>query len=63
MTARGYTLFAATFFALIAAAHIARLIFHFPIVIGEWSVPYWFSYPAPVVLALVSFLGFRAARH
>jgi hypothetical protein len=62
MTARGYTLFGAIFFALIAAAHIVRLILHIPIIMGGWEVPYWISYPAPVVFGAISALGFRASR-
>ena len=62
MSARGYSLLSATLFALIAAGHVVRLLWHIPVVIGSWAVPYWISYPAPVVIGTISALGFRAAR-
>jgi len=49
------TLLAAVIFALVAIAHLLRLIFGLTVVIAGWSVPMWFSilgFIIPAALAL-----------
>jgi len=29
---------------LVAVLHLARLVYHWPIVVGTWVVPHWVSY-------------------
>jgi len=45
-------------FAAIALIHLYRLYDHFPVVIGSWNVPTWFSgvgFAIPALLALWMF--------
>ncbi|MDQ7011328.1 MAG: hypothetical protein Q9M29_05855 [Mariprofundaceae bacterium] len=48
-------------FALVAAAHIARILMQTEVVIGGWTLPMWGSVPAALILILLAFLFFRAA--
>ena len=55
---RPFTWIAAAIFALMALAHIYRLITHFQIVVGSHSIPEWVSIAAIVVTAFLIGLGF-----
>jgi hypothetical protein len=59
---RPFTWIAAAIFALMALAHIYRLISHFQVIIGTHSIPMWVSYVAIVVTALLSWMLCREAR-
>ena len=48
-------------FALVAAAHITRILMQTEVVIGGWTLPMWGSVPAALILILLAFLFFRAA--
>lgn len=48
-------------FALIALAHLARLFFHFPLVIFNFPVPLWANIIALIAFALLAFWMFWAA--
>jgi hypothetical protein len=61
MNARTYLLITASIFGILAAAHLARLVFHFPIVLGSWSVPMWISILGVIVPGFFSWSGYRLA--
>jgi hypothetical protein len=44
-------------FALVALAHVLRIYFGWPAVIGSWSAPMWISWLAIVVAAGLSYLA------
>lgn len=53
------TLIAAMLFALIAAAHLLRLVYGTSVMIGEWIVPMWASVLGVLVAAALSILLWR----
>jgi hypothetical protein len=53
---------AAAIFAFGAIAHTVRLTSGFPIVIDEFAVPYWVSFPGAVVAAGLAIWMLAAAR-
>jgi hypothetical protein len=59
---RPFTMIAAVIFALMAIAHVYRLITHFQIVAGSHTLPLWLSIVA-IIVTLVLALGlYREAR-
>jgi hypothetical protein len=58
----GIIYLAALFFAFMSLLHLARLFCFFPVTIGTFGVPAWFSYIGFVLFGLVSAFLFRA-RH
>ena len=62
MRATVYSWIAALIFAVIAVLQLARAIVGISITIGNVSVPLSASWGAVVVLAILSWLGFRASR-
>lgn len=63
MRPRGYLFISAVVFAVVAAAHLTRLIIRWPIEMAGWSAPHWLSVPGLVVPGLLSAWGFLLARH
>lgn len=49
-------------FAVVAFAHLLRLLFSIPVTAGEWDVPQWISLFGVVVPALVAWLLWRESR-
>jgi hypothetical protein len=49
-------------FILMALLHLARLFCPFPVVIGTYSVPEWFSYIGFVFFGMLAAWQFRAPR-
>ena len=62
MSATVYSWIAGLIFAVIAVLQLARAIVGVSITIGTVSVPLSVSWGAVVVAAILSWLGFRAAR-
>ena len=62
MSATVYSWIAALIFAVIAVLQLARAIVGVSIMIGNVSIPLSASWGAVVVLAILSWLGFRASR-
>jgi Mn2+/Fe2+ NRAMP family transporter len=56
------SLVAAVVLDVVAFAHLLRLIFHTPIMIGDTSVPMWMSVVGFIVATGLSILVFREAR-
>ena len=59
---RPFTWIASAIFALMALAHIYRLIRPFEIIVGPCHVPQWLSAVAAVILAGLSWMLCREAR-
>lgn len=59
---RPFTWIASAIFALIALAHVARLITHYQVTIGTHSLPEWLSIVAIVVAGGLSWMLCREAR-
>ena len=57
-----FTWIAAAIFALMAMAHVVRVITHFQIILGSHQIPDWMSYVAIVVTAFLSWMLCREAR-
>ena len=57
-----FTWIAATIFAIMAIAHIYRIISPFDVTIGSASMPMWCSYAAAVIAAFLSWMLCREAR-
>lgn len=61
MTAKSFATLAAAVFALGAVVQFLRIAMGWTIIVNGMPLPYWPSWVAVVVLAALSFLGFRAA--
>ena len=59
---RSASLVSASFLILIAAAHMLRLIFSVPVVIGGLDVPVWVSVPAMILSGILALLLLRERR-
>ena len=57
-----FTTLAVIVFALIAAAHLYRLVRPFEVVVAGGTVPQWVSIPALVVAALLAVMLWRESR-
>ena len=58
---RSVSFLAALIFALVAIAHLLRLVFHVEVLIGGISIPMWVSVIATVIPAGLSVALFRQA--
>lgn len=58
---RGYLLIAGTVFAVVAAAHLARIFANADIVIAEWVLPIWLSWVGVAVTTYLAYMSFRLA--
>jgi hypothetical protein len=63
MSEEAFSVTAGIFFLLIAVGHALRIVFHVPVVVEGFAVPVWASGIAIVVTGLLSYEGFRVARH
>ena len=59
---RPFTWIASAIFALMALAHVFRLVTHFQLVIGSHAIPEWVSYAGVIVPAFLSWMLCREAR-
>jgi hypothetical protein len=57
-----FTTIGAVVFALVAVAHLLRLIFSWAIIIDTLTVPYWVSIVGLLIAAILSIMLFREAR-
>jgi tellurite resistance protein TehA-like permease len=57
-----FTWIASAIFAVMAVAHIYRLIRPFDVTIASWNVPQWVSAVAAVITAVLSWMLCREAR-
>lgn len=61
MSNRHFLRLAGAIFALMALAHLARLVMGWPVLIGDWAVPLWVSVIALIGAGMLSFIGLRLA--
>ncbi len=61
MTAKSFSMLVAVIFAIGAVVQFLRIAMGWTIIVNGMPLPYWPSWIAVVVLAALSFLGFRAA--
>jgi tellurite resistance protein TehA-like permease len=59
---KSFTWIASAIFAVMAVAHIYRLIHPFDVTIASWNVPQWVSAVAAVITAVLSWMLCREAR-
>ncbi len=57
-----YLLISGTLFALVALAHLVRIVNGWPIAVGEWPVPLWVSWIGTGVPAALSVWAARLLR-
>jgi hypothetical protein len=50
---KAYLAISGGIFCLVALLHLMRIIFHAPVQIGGWSVPFWISWGGFVVPAVL----------
>jgi hypothetical protein len=58
MCGRSYLVISGVIFGLVAFAHLARLVYHLPVQIGEWTAPMWPSWGGLVVAGVLSLWAF-----
>jgi hypothetical protein len=54
MCRKSYLAISSVIFGLAAIAHLARLIYHLPIRVGDWTVPLWLSWAGVPVAGILS---------
>jgi hypothetical protein len=57
-----FTRIAAVVFAIVAVAHLLRLIFQFPLVIGGFLVPLWINVIALIIAGLLAVMLWRESQ-
>jgi len=57
MNQKSFILLASVIFAVVALAHLLRILMGWPIVIDSWTVPMWLSWIALVVAGGLSYFG------
>lgn len=60
MNQRTFAFVAGTIFAIVALAHLLRLIAGWPVVLNTWPVPMWASGVAVLVAGYLAFAAFRS---
>ena len=61
MNTRSYELISGAVFALVAAAHLLRVLSGWEIAAGPWSIPMWLSWVGTLGPAALSIWAFRLA--
>jgi hypothetical protein len=59
MDAKTFSLVAGVIFAVVALAHVARIVMDWSVIIGDWSIPMWLSWIALIVAGGLALLGLR----
>lgn len=54
-------IFAGIIFSIVAIVHLLRIIYHWPVIIGTWTVPMSVSVAALIVAAILAIWMFSAA--
>lgn len=58
---RTYLMVAGTIFAVVAAAHFARILFSMDLTLMDWTAPHWLSWIAIVATTYLSYMSFHLA--
>jgi hypothetical protein len=62
MDAKTFSLVAGVIFAVVALAHLARIILDWSVIIRDWSIPMWVSWVALVVAGGLALFGLRLSQ-
>ena len=62
MEAKTFSLVAGAIFAVVALAHLARIVMDWSVIIGDWSIPMWVSWVALIVAGGLSLVGLRLSQ-
>lgn len=62
MTARIFCLIATAVFLLVALGHAIRILFRWPVTIGNIVVPVWISWIGLIIAGYLAYQGFRSSR-
>jgi Mn2+/Fe2+ NRAMP family transporter len=62
MEAKTFSLVAGVIFAVVALAHLARIVMDSSVIIGDWSIPMWVSWIALIVAGGLALLGLRLSQ-
>jgi len=62
MDAKTFSLVAGVIFAVVALAHLARIVMDWSVIIRDWSIPMWVSWVALVVAGGLALLGLRLSQ-
>ena len=62
MDTKTYAQVTAVIFAIVALAHLARILAGWEVSIGGWDAPMWVSWLAVVVAGFLSWAGCKTAR-
>lgn len=57
-----YLMISGAIFALIGLFHLLRLVFHWPAMVGIWTVPFTTSLIIILLTAVLAFWAFRLSR-
>ena len=58
MNKHTYFLISGLVFAIVAAAHLLRIINQLPVVFGSWDIPMWGSVIGFILAGILSYCGF-----
>ncbi|MEO6022485.1 MAG: hypothetical protein ABIP64_05100 [Burkholderiales bacterium] len=61
MSSKTFFLVAGTIFGVVTLVQILRISMAWPVTIGGWAAPMWFSWVAVVVAGWMSYTGLRFA--
>jgi len=59
MDAKTFSFVGGVIFAVVALFHLVRIFAEWTLIVGDWSVPKWVSWVAPIVAGGLALLGLR----
>ncbi len=62
MCTKSYLVISGVIFGLVAIAHLARLVYHLPIRVGDWIAPMWPSWAGLAAAGILSLWAFCVLR-
>jgi hypothetical protein len=62
MNTKTYAITSGVIFFLVALLHLIRLVWQWPVIIGDWYVPAWVSVVGVIVAGFLSLQGLRIFR-
>jgi hypothetical protein len=62
MCRKSYLVTSGVIFGLVAIGHLARVVYHWPVQVGEWSAPMGLSWGGLIVAAILSVWAFSVLR-
>lgn len=62
MKHKKYCMVSGTLFALVALAHLLRVLYSMPVQVDDYAIPMWVSWVATAVPGALAFWAFRIAQ-